>query len=101
MLARTIPADNACTLACPTPRGTANRSRTTLRTRAAAALRRGWRTYWERRARRATLLILHALDERTLRDIGISPSEIHSCVYSNSRDRRRRYHARWPWRSGG
>ncbi len=72
-----------------------------LKARAAAIVRRGWRTYWERRARRATILILCSLDERTLRDIGISPSEIQSCVYSKIGDRRRRYHESWPWRSQG
>lgn len=71
----------------------------TLRARAVALARRGWRTYWERRARRATVLILCSLDERTLRDIGISPSEIQSCVYSRSGDRLRRYNETWPWRS--
>lgn len=75
--------------------------RPALRTRAAAFARRGWRTYWDRRARKATVLILHALDDRTLRDIGITPSEIESCVYGKDGDRRRRYHATWPWRSGG
>lgn len=73
--------------------------RPTLRARAVALARRGWRTYWERRARRATALILHSLDERTLHDIGITPSEIESCVYSGSGDRLRRYNETWPWRS--
>ena len=74
-------------------------ARLTLKARALAVARRGWRTYWERRARRATVLILCSLDERTLHDIGISPSEIESCVYGTDGDRRRRYHERWPWRS--
>jgi uncharacterized protein YjiS (DUF1127 family) len=76
-----------------------DQSRPTLRARAVAFSRRGWRTYWERRARRATVLILCSLDERTLHDIGISPSEIESCVYSRSGDRLRRYHESWPWRT--
>ena len=75
--------------------------RATLRARAVALARRGWRIYWERRARRATVLILCSLDERTLHDIGIRASEIESCVYSRSGDRRRRYHETWPWRSPG
>jgi uncharacterized protein YjiS (DUF1127 family) len=58
-----------------------------------------WRAYWERRARRATVLILNSLDERTLRDIGLARSEIESCVYGEGNDRLRRYHATWPWRS--
>ena len=72
-----------------------------LRARAAAIARHGWRIYWERRARRATVLILRSLDERTLRDIGINPSEIESCVYDRSGDRVRRYHESWPWRARG
>lgn len=76
------------------------RARPTLRAKAAGFARRTWRTYWERRARRATVLILCSLDERTLRDIGINPSEIESCVYSKGGDRLRRYNERWPWRSG-
>ena len=71
----------------------------TLKVRIAAMARRGWRAYWERRARRATVLILCSLDDRTLRDIGISPSEIELCVYGRGNDRRRRYNASWPWRS--
>lgn len=80
--------------------GHAKDDATTLRIRTGASLRRAWRGYWERRARRATILILCSLDERTLRDIGISPSEIQSCVYSPSGDRLRRYNDTWPWRSG-
>lgn len=76
-----------------------DRDRPTLSARVVALARRTWRAYWERRARRATVLILCSLDERTLHDIGISPSEIQSCVYSRSGDRLRRYHATWPWRS--
>jgi uncharacterized protein YjiS (DUF1127 family) len=62
---------------------------------------RWWRAYWNWRAREATILILRSLDRRTLRDIGVDPSEIHSCVYGECGDRRRRYDAAWPWRSGG
>jgi uncharacterized protein YjiS (DUF1127 family) len=76
-----------------------DRDRPALRARAVALARRGWRSYWERRARRATVLILCSLDKRTLHDIGISSSEIESCVYSTSGDRLRRYHETWPWRS--
>jgi uncharacterized protein YjiS (DUF1127 family) len=58
-------------------------------------IRRWWRTYWERRARKATVLILQSLDDRTLHDIGITPSEIESCVYGGLRDRRRHYDPHW------
>jgi uncharacterized protein YjiS (DUF1127 family) len=88
------------TQTCPqTLKPDTDRDRVTLKARAVAFARRGWRTYWERRARRATVLILCSLDERTLHDIGISPSEIASCVYSGSEDRLRRYNETWPWRS--
>lgn len=86
---------------CNQPGPDIDQGRPKLRARAAAIARRGWRTYWERRARRATVLILCSLDERTLHDIGINPSEIESCVYGKDGDRRRRYHERWPWRSRG
>jgi uncharacterized protein YjiS (DUF1127 family) len=62
-------------------------------------VRRAWRAYWERHARKATVLILSSLDARTLRDIGISPSEIESLVRCGH-DRRRRYDAAWLWRRG-
>ena len=58
-------------------------------------LQAAWRGYWARRAQKATVLILQSLDERTLRDIGISSAEIESCVYGKTRDRRRRYDERW------
>jgi uncharacterized protein YjiS (DUF1127 family) len=59
---------------------------------------RWWRAYWDWRARKATILMLRALDRRTLADIGIDPSEIQSLVQSRACDRRRRYDAAWPWR---
>ena len=52
-----------------------------------------WRAYLDRRARRATVRILHSLDARTLKDIGVNPSEIESLVYGRS-DRVRRYDRR-------
>ncbi len=65
--------------------------------RRAGFVRTWWLAYWEWRARKATILILHALDRRTLNDIGIDPSEIESLVQSRACDRRRRYDAAWPW----
>jgi uncharacterized protein YjiS (DUF1127 family) len=61
-------------------------------------VRRWWRAYWDWRARKATILILHALDRRTLSDIGVDPSEIESLVQRQTCDRRRRYDVAWPWR---
>ena len=51
-----------------------------------------WRAYLDRRARRATVRILQSLDARTLKDIGISRTEIDSLVYSDRSDRIRRYY---------
>jgi uncharacterized protein YjiS (DUF1127 family) len=49
-----------------------------------------WRAYWDWRVKRTTILILQSLDRRTLRDIGIDPTEIESLVCDAGRDRRRR-----------
>jgi uncharacterized protein YjiS (DUF1127 family) len=48
--------------------------------RAAVTLRLLWRAYWEYRVRRATAVILHKLDDRTLADIGVDRDEIDSLV---------------------
>ena len=45
-----------------------------------------WRTYWEHRARRASVMLLSSLDNRTLDDIGLDRSEIESFVYDKSRE---------------
>jgi uncharacterized protein YjiS (DUF1127 family) len=47
------------------------------------ATRRAWAQYWTARAQRATAGILHRLDDRTLKDIGIDRSEIESVVYGD------------------
>ena len=57
---------------------------------------RAWRLYWERQARRSTMMLLHSLDDRTLADIGFQRSEIYSAVYG-SQDRVRPYHPIWMW----
>jgi uncharacterized protein YjiS (DUF1127 family) len=58
-------------------------------------LQRAWVAYWEWQRRRTTVRILSALDERTLRDIGINPSEITSYAYGDPEQRRRRCEASW------
>ena len=58
-------------------------------------LLRAWRAYWDWQHRRTTVRILSALDERTLRDIGINPSEITSYAYGNPEHRRRSCEASW------
>jgi uncharacterized protein YjiS (DUF1127 family) len=59
--------------------------------------RRWWLAYWDWRARQATVIILQALDERTLRDIGINPCEIVSFIHGKRGERRRGYDEAW-WR---
>jgi uncharacterized protein YjiS (DUF1127 family) len=44
--------------------------------RLVAAARLAWTRYWTRRAARATVGILHRLDDRALKDIGLNRSEI-------------------------
>jgi uncharacterized protein YjiS (DUF1127 family) len=67
-----------------------DRASSTLTSWLGAKSGRFWRAYLDRRARRATVRILHSLDARTLKDIGISPTEIDSLVYGRC-DRLRRY----------
>jgi uncharacterized protein YjiS (DUF1127 family) len=86
----------------PAPPAVRRRAALTLAAaRAATSVRTAWRAYWNWRARKATILILSSLDRRTLHDIGINPSEIESLVNGCGDDRRQRYDAAWPWRSGG
>jgi uncharacterized protein YjiS (DUF1127 family) len=47
--------------------------------------RRAWTGYWTRRAEHATVAILHSLNDRTLKDIGLDRSEIESVVYGERR----------------
>jgi uncharacterized protein YjiS (DUF1127 family) len=59
------------------------------------SLRNLWRAYWARRARRASILLLSSLDDRTLADIGLARSEIESVVHDRSRQRMRYYEPGW------
>lgn len=63
----------------------------------AAALRSAWLAYWQRRARRATVVLLQSLDEPQLRDMGINRSEIESVVYAPPTERRHTYHGGACW----
>lgn len=56
---------------------------------------RGWAIWRHKRAQRKTVQILQGLDCRTLKDIGVSPSEIESVVYGNPCDRTQYYRSDW------
>jgi uncharacterized protein YjiS (DUF1127 family) len=60
----------------------------------ASFVKREWTTYQVRRAKRATARILFELDDATLRDIGLSRSEVDSVVYGMPRDRQVNYNGR-------
>jgi uncharacterized protein YjiS (DUF1127 family) len=81
----------------PPPLVSAAGSGSSLARRTAGLVRKAWRAYWDRRARKVTVLLLSSLDRRTLHDIGVNPSEIESLVQCCD-DRRRRYDAGWIWR---
>ncbi|HET6927320.1 MAG TPA: DUF1127 domain-containing protein [Hyphomicrobiaceae bacterium] len=54
-----------------------------------------WRAFWLHRARRASIVLLSSLDDRTLADIGLARSEIESVVRHKSRQRLRHYAPDW------
>jgi uncharacterized protein YjiS (DUF1127 family) len=54
-----------------------------------------WRAYWNDQAQRATIMLLHALDDRALADIGLQRGEIASVVLASPSDRLRRCEPRW------
>ena len=55
-----------------------------LAQRAGDGLLRSWRSYWQQRTHRAAVLMLQALDDRTLADIGLSRSQIVPAVYGSN-----------------
>src|ERR1700754_5004555 len=65
------------------------------RKRAAAAIRRMWRAHCDRQARRATAVIMHALDDRTLADIGLRRAEINALLADGLDGGRRHYEPNW------
>jgi len=58
-------------------------------------LRRLWARFCAWQAQRLTIRLLHSLDGATLRDLGITPYEIESLVYGDTRERQRSYDASW------
>jgi uncharacterized protein YjiS (DUF1127 family) len=71
----------ATALPCPHP------AHGSIGRKAANLARRAWARYWARRAAHATVAVLHSLDDRALKDIGLDRSEIESVVYSERRAR--------------
>lgn len=60
-------------------------------THPASMLKTWWDAFWSHRAHRATVMMLRALDDRSLHDIGLDRSEIESVVYGKGTDRVLRY----------
>jgi uncharacterized protein YjiS (DUF1127 family) len=83
--------ENAMTCATQALTGHASLS---ARQRAAHFLRQEWEAFWTRKSQHATVRVLRGLDDATLRDIGLSRSEIESVVYGTPGDRRVHYGAR-------
>jgi uncharacterized protein YjiS (DUF1127 family) len=63
--------------------GGRTQGRVSIGRRVARLTQRAWSCYWTRRAANATVAILHTLDDRALKDIGLDRSEIESVVYGD------------------
>jgi uncharacterized protein YjiS (DUF1127 family) len=60
------------------------------------AIRQMWHAYWHWRARQAMLMFLHSLDERSLKDFGVTQEEMHSFLDKQfTRARCQRSMRRW------
>ncbi len=79
---------------------TPNRGSSSLAARGVRIVAQAWHAFRARRARHATAEILGSLDDRTLRDIGISRGEITSVVFGRRGDRKRCYDEAWRWHAG-
>jgi uncharacterized protein YjiS (DUF1127 family) len=55
--------------------------------RVARWLRQLWRAYWRYKAHRAAVVILPSLDDRTLRDIGLTRHDVHTAMFGTAADR--------------
>ena len=54
-----------------------------------------WDAYWDYQARRATVLMLEKLDDRILKDIGLTRSQIWPAVLGADWAEEGRYHPHW------
>jgi uncharacterized protein YjiS (DUF1127 family) len=59
-----------------------------------------WRAYWDYQSRRPTVLMLAALDDRVLKDLGLTRSEIWPAVHGRDPAAVRPYDPRWRQRPG-
>jgi uncharacterized protein YjiS (DUF1127 family) len=59
-------------------------------------IRRIWHAYWHWRARQAMLMFLHSLDERTLKDFGVTREEMN-CFLDEQFTRARRQRSMRGW----
>lgn len=75
-------------------------ARPSLPIRIAAMAIVGWHVFRQWRHRRLTVHILSSLDPRTLKDIGVDPTEIESAVYGQPNERLRSYQDDWRMRTG-
>jgi uncharacterized protein YjiS (DUF1127 family) len=71
-----------------------------LAARIGALTVRGLARLWDWHSRRATVSMLQGLDDRTLKDIGISRGEITSLVHGDPANRRRPYQEAWRYLGG-
>ena len=67
----------------------AGRESVRLGRKVADMTRHAWTRYWTRRAERAAIAVLHSLDDRGLKDIGLDRSEIESLVHGTRASERR------------
>jgi uncharacterized protein YjiS (DUF1127 family) len=80
--------------------GSLGRALTALGRDLAARAQGLWQAYWDYQARRATVLMLEALDDRVLKDIGLGRSEIWPTVFGREAPGARLYDPHWRRPSG-
>jgi uncharacterized protein YjiS (DUF1127 family) len=75
--------------------GTLGRALAALGLYLSARVRGLWDAYWDYQLRRTTVLMLEALDDRVLKDIGLGRSEIWPAVFGRDAARARPYDPHW------